>query len=162
MSRAPPDLARKLDAHPFLRGGPPDVLLRLASIAREESFAPGSGLLREGDEADALFLIESGLVALELNIPGKGPERLESLRGGDILGLSWLFPPYRWHLDARAIEPTSAIILDARRLREWMDGDPEIARALATRLVRQLYERLERVRLQRLDVYKASRDAGGL
>jgi CRP/FNR family cyclic AMP-dependent transcriptional regulator len=148
------DLVRKLEAHPFLRGVSGEVLRRIASISHEESFARGAVLLREGGEADTVFLLESGLVELELNVPGKGPARLESLRAGDILGLSWLFPPYRWHLDAKAVEPTSVLAIDARMLREWMKADAEIGQAVATCLVGQLYERLERVRMQRLDLYK--------
>lgn len=148
-------LVRKLEAHPFLRGVSGEVLRRIASISRQESFAQGAVLLREGSDADTVFLLESGLVALELNVPGKGPARLESLRGGDIVGLSWLVPPYRWHLDAKAVEPTSVLAIDARPLREWMKENAEIGQAVATRLVGQLYERLERVRMQRLDLYKA-------
>jgi CRP/FNR family transcriptional regulator, cyclic AMP receptor protein len=149
------DLVRKLEAHPFLRGASGEVLRRIASISREESFPQGAVLLREGNDANTVFLLESGLVSLELNVPGKGVLRLETLRGGDIVGLSWLFPPYRWHLDAKAVEPTSALVIDARRLREWMKEDAAIGQAVGTRLVGQLYERLEQVRMQRLDLYKA-------
>ena len=150
------NLVRKLDAHPFLRGVSGEVLRRLATISREETFAQGTVLLREGAEANTVFLLQSGLVALEINVPGQGPARLESVRGGDIVGLSWLFPPYRWHLDAKAIEPTAVLAIDACRLRAWMNEDAELGHAMSTRLVRQLYERLERVRLQRLDIYKAA------
>ncbi|HEY0839479.1 MAG TPA: universal stress protein, partial [Vulgatibacter sp.] len=149
------DLERKLEAHPFLRGVTGELLRRIASISRQEDFAQGAVLLREAGEADTVFLLETGLVALELNVPGKGPARLESLRSGDIVGLSWFFPPYRWHLDAIAVEPTSVLAIDARRLRVWMKEDVELGQALVTRFARQLYERLERVRMQRLDLYKA-------
>lgn len=149
------ELVRKLEAHPFLRGVAGEVLRRLATISREERFKPEALMFREGDAAETLFLLESGRVALELNVPGKGPTRLESLRAGDIVGLSWLFSPYRWHLDARIIEPATVLAIDATILREWMNEDTTLGLAVATRLIRQLYERLERVRLQRLDLYKA-------
>jgi len=149
------DLARRLEAHPFLRGASGEVLRRMASISRGVSFARGASLLREAGEADTVFLLESGLVALELDVPGKGPVRLESLRTGDIVGLSWFFPPYRWHLDAIAVEPTSVLAIDAHQLRAWMKEDAELGQALVTRFARQLYDRLERVRMQRLDLYKA-------
>jgi CRP/FNR family transcriptional regulator, cyclic AMP receptor protein len=125
----------------------------IACDAREMSFAPGVLLLREGEEAHTLYLLRSGRVALELNVPGQGPTRLEMLKEGDILGLSWLFPPYRWHLDARALEPVEAFALEASCLHGPSPEHPVLEPALAMRLLRQLYERLERVRLQRLDVY---------
>lgn len=148
------ELARKLEAHPLLRGAPGEVLRRIAAISREESFAPGTVLLREGAEADTLFLLSSGFVVLELNVPGTGEVRLESLRDGDIIGFSWLVHPYRWHLDARVIEPSSILAIDAPRLREWMEEDAEVGQAVAMRLVSQLYERLERLRMQQLDLYR--------
>jgi hypothetical protein len=74
----------------------------------------------------------------------------------DALGLSWLIPPYRSHLDARAVEPVVALGFDGTCLRGKMEGDHELGFALAKRLFEKAYRRLERVRLQRLDVYKAS------
>lgn len=149
------DLVAKLEAHAFLHGVPGDLLQRLATIAREETRPAGSLVLREGEEADRLLLIRRGVVALEIGMPGKAAIRLETLVGGDILGLSWLNPPYRWQFDARAVEPVEALALDASRLREWMREDPRMGQAVATRLVAHLQQRLERVRLQRLDVYGA-------
>lgn len=144
-----------LDKHPFLRGLSPEQVSSIACNTRELSFPAGALLLREGEQADTLYLLRSGRVALELNIPGRGPTQLETLKAGDILGLSWLFPPYRWHLDARAVEPVSAFALDASCLRGPTPEHPVLEPALAMRLLRHLYDRLERVRLQRLDVYRA-------
>jgi CRP-like cAMP-binding protein len=144
-----------LDQHPFLRGLSPEQVSTIARGTRELSFKAGALLLREGGQADTLYLLRSGRVVLELNAPGKGPTQLETLKAGDILGLSWLFPPYRWHLDARAVEPVDAFAIDASLLRGPSPEHPVLEPALAMRLLRHLYDRLERVRLQRLDVYKA-------
>jgi CRP/FNR family cyclic AMP-dependent transcriptional regulator len=144
-----------LEQHPFLRGLSAGQVRTLAGVTRELSFPAGGLLMREGGQADTLYLLRSGRVVLELNTPGKGPTQLETLKAGDILGLSWLFPPYRWHLDARAVEPVEAFALAASALRGPTPEDPVLEPALAMRLLRHLYDRLERVRLQRLDVYKA-------
>lgn len=143
-----------LEQHPFLRGLPSEQLSAIACNTRELSFPAGALLLREGEPADTLYLLRSGRVVLELNVPGRGPTLLETLKAGDILGLSWLFPPYRWHLDARAVEPVDVFALDASCMRGPSPDHPVLEPALAMRLLRHLYERLERVRLQRLDVYK--------
>lgn len=150
----PPPLP-PLEQHPFLRGLSPEQVNSIACNIREQSFPAGALLLREGEQADTLYLLRSGRVALELNVPGKGATLLETLKAGDILGLSWLFPPYRWHLDARAVEPVDVFALDATCMRGPSPEHPVLEPALAMRLLRQLYDRLERVRLQRLDVYKA-------
>jgi CRP-like cAMP-binding protein len=145
--------AAEIERHPFLADVPAEQIRTLAP--RAVTCEPGAFIFREGDEADTLYLLCSGRVTLELNIPGRGPTQLESLGADDILGLSWLFAPYRWHLDARVVEPVQALALDAAALRARMAEDPVLGNRLATRLLRYLYDRLERVRLQRLDVYKA-------
>ena len=72
-----------------------------------------------------------------------------------MLGFSWLFEQGRWTLDARAVEPAELYALDGDCVRRQMRDDPALGLAIATQLVHHLYERLERVRLQRLDVYQA-------
>ncbi|KYF79828.1 cyclic nucleotide-binding protein [Sorangium cellulosum] len=152
---SPQELLPALGAHPFLEALPAAHLARLAEGASARSFPEGAFLLREGGEADTLFLLTHGRAALEIHRPGRGPVQVESLSGGDILGLHWLFPPRRWVLDARAVTQVRAIGLDAAHVRACSDADPALGYAVSLRLLRQLYARLERVRLQRLDVYRA-------
>ncbi len=147
------DLVRELAEHPFVCALGPEQLQWLAGCAAARSFRAGQFILREGGEADSLFLLRRGRVSLEVNIPGHGVEQVESLREGDIAGLSWLFPPHRWQLDARALEPVESIALDAPRLRVRMEEDHELAWALGRGLLFEMYQRLGRVRLQRLDLY---------
>jgi CRP-like cAMP-binding protein len=149
------DLLQSLGRHPFLQGLGDEHLRRLASFARGCDLPPGARIFRAGEEADALYLLLAGRVALEQHVPGQGPVLVESLRDGDLLGLSWFFAPYEWHLDARAVEPVRACVLAAPALRRAMDQDPALGYALARRLLEALYARLERVRLQRLDVYRS-------
>ncbi|WP_373045309.1 cyclic nucleotide-binding domain-containing protein [Vulgatibacter sp.] len=140
--------------HPFFAGLPAPVIERAADCRQERSFDAGAFLLREGAEAATFFLLRTGRVALEVQVPGRGAERIETLGPGDVLGLSWLVPPYRWHLDARALEPTAAFVLDASCLRRQMEEDPVLGAAVAQRLFAQTWKRLQRVRLQRLDLYR--------
>ena len=143
-------LAAELEKHPFLAGLATAHLERLSGCARAVSFPQDSFILREGGEAETLYLLVSGRVALEIHVPSRGPIQVESL------ALHWLFPPRRWVLDARAAEPVLAIAIDAACLRELIDEDPALGCAVTNRLLRQLYSRLERVRLQRLDVYQVT------
>lgn len=144
------------EEHSFIHGMAAEHVRRLAEHARPLRFAPGSFIFREGAPADTLYLVRSGRVALEVQIPGKDTVQVESLQAGDILGLSWLFPPADWILDARAVEPVEASVLEGPWLLRAMDEDPALGHALSRRLIEHLYLRLERVRLQRLDVYKAT------
>ena len=144
-----------LREHPFFAGMPDPLVARATNCVREQTWAPGALLLREGAAADAFFLLRRGRVVLEVHVPGRGEVRVESLGGGDVLGLSWLFPPYRWQLDARAVEEVSGWVLDARCLRGQMEDDAAFGYALTQRLLALTWQRLFRVRLQRLDLYRA-------
>jgi len=145
------DLLRR---HPFARGLSDDLAQRLVPCARLTRFPEGAVIFREGGAADALYLIVSGRVALEQHVPGRGTLQMENLSGGDLLGLSWLFPGGRWTLDARAVEPTEALVLDAGALKALLDADAALGFAVSQHVIQQLYQRLERARLQRLDVYR--------
>ena len=88
-------------------------LERLVRCASVLDVPAGAFVFREGGPADGFFLLRGGRVALEQQIPGQGTVQMETLRAGDILGFSWMFPPRAWTLDARAVEPTE--LLRARR-----------------------------------------------
>ena len=98
----------------------PAHLKKLAGLAAEKKCRANTFLMREGDEANSLYLIQQGRVALEVHLPGKGTTQLESLGPGDIIGISWMFAPYQWQLDARATESVIALSFDGAALRAAM------------------------------------------
>jgi CRP/FNR family transcriptional regulator, cyclic AMP receptor protein len=147
------NLERLLREHDFLQGLEGPQTASLVSCVKNLRFEPGAFLMREGETASTFSLLRQGRVVLEVDVPGKGPVVMESLGPGDILGLSWLFPPHRVHIDARAVEPVVTLAFDGGCLRGKMDGDHDLGFALTRRLLAETYKRLQRVRLQRLDVY---------
>ena len=150
------DLERPLREHDFLKGLSEAQTRFLVSCAKNVRFQMGEFLMRETQRADVFYLLRAGRVALEINVPGRGPIQMESIGPGDMLGLSWLFPPHRVHLDARAVESVAALAFDAACLRGKMDADSALGYALTRRMLAETYKRLERVRLQRLDVYRGA------
>lgn len=146
-------LETELSAHPCLVGLEPALVAKLAAHARRVELPAGAMLLRDGDDADVVYFLERGRVSLEVRPLGRAAVRVETVEPGSLVGLSWMFPPYRVHLDARAIDPVVALAIDARWLRQAMDDDHALGCAMRKRLLRTTFERLERVRMQRLDVY---------
>jgi CRP-like cAMP-binding protein len=144
-----------LGAQPFFADFDPSVLDALAPCAAAKTFRKGELLLREDDAATQFLLLESGAASLEVHSPGSPPVRVEVVRAGEVVGLSWLFPPWTIQLDAKALEPVRAHVFDAPRVRALMQARDDVGYALTRRFLRVLFERLERVRLQRLDVYKS-------
>jgi CRP-like cAMP-binding protein len=149
------NLERVLRQQELLKHLSPEEAALIVSCAANRRFGPGDFLFREGAPADRFFLVRRGRVALESHVPGRGPLQMESLGPGDLAGLSWVLAPFRYHLDARATEPTVALAFDAACLRGKMEADPHLGFALSKRLLAESIKRLERVRLQRLDVYGA-------
>lgn len=149
------NLERLLREHDFLKDLRPDEAALLVSCAKNLRFQPGEFLMREGQVADTFYLLRKGRVALEIDVPGKGPVQMESLVEGDMVGLSWLFPPYRVHLDARAVEPVVALAFDGKCLRDKIESDHHLGYVLLRRVLQETAKRIQRVRMQRLDVFKA-------
>lgn len=142
-----------LREHPFFAGLDPAHNRLISGCARNHRFNAGHFLLREGDSANEFFLIRHGKVALEIVAPGQAPIVVATLGAGEIVGTSWLIPPYRWTFDVRAVELTRAIGMDARCLREKCEADHDLGYELMKRFLPVFVKRLEATRLQLLDVY---------
>ena len=131
-----------------------DRLLQLVAGCGVNAHVPaGAHLFREGAPAEQFFLIRNGTVALEVVTPGRGAVVIETLHPGDIVGWSWLFAPYRWQFDGRAVAPTRMIAFDGLCLRGKCDADHELGYQLMRRFAAVAVERLQATRLQLLDVY---------
>ena len=139
---------------------PPEHRATMAGCARLHVFYPGDRLLREGDPADEFFLIRRGAVAIETEVPGRGTVTLETLGPGEILGWSWLVPPYRSAFGARALDAVHVIALDGACLRGKCERDPALGFDLLKVIATVFVRRLEETRMRLLDLYSGARDAG--
>jgi CRP/FNR family transcriptional regulator, cyclic AMP receptor protein len=139
--------AAALAAHPFLRGMSADHLGAIAEAARDVRFPAGHQLVEDGGYATRFWLIQSGRVSLDLYLPGDGSVVLESIGLGELLGLSWLFPPYKWVFGAVAVTEVRAFEFDAPLVRKLCDADPELGHDLYQRVTRVLAGRLQATRI---------------
>jgi CRP-like cAMP-binding protein len=113
-------------------------------------------LFDEGGPADAFYIVDEGKVGLELTSPGKDPMVLQTLGPGDLVGLSWLFPPYRWNWRGRAIVDTRLVAFDAGVVREHIENNRDLALEVLTVVAGEVVVRLHRTRVQLLDLYRGS------
>jgi CRP-like cAMP-binding protein len=141
-------LDQALARHPFLQGLGLDYLQDIAACASEVAFEAGQYLLREKEDANEFYLILEGKVALGSFVAGRGFTTIQTLEGGEIVGWSWLVPPYRWRFDALAILPVRAIALDGKYLRERCEADHEFGYQLIKRVAQVIGERLTATRLR--------------
>lgn len=146
-------LDRILREHSFFAGMDEAYQDLVAGCAANEVFHAGDYIYREGDPADKFYLIRHGQVALEVHVPGKTPIIVETLKGDDLMGWSWLVPPYRASFDARAQELSRLVSLDASCLRGKMEDDSALGYELHKRFAPVVAARLAAARRQLIDLY---------
>jgi CRP/FNR family transcriptional regulator, cyclic AMP receptor protein len=139
-------LAEIIAEHPFLEGLPERHLRTLADCAMRSHFEAGELVFKEGDPANRFYLLLDGKVALESGSETNETFVIEELGAGDVLGWSWLFPPFQWHFDARALERTEAVFFYGTRLREHCENDPEFGYELMKRTAEIMIRRLQSTR----------------
>jgi CRP/FNR family transcriptional regulator, cyclic AMP receptor protein len=143
----------RLTVHPFVRGMAGEHISRLSQVTRSITMPARHRLFDEGGTADRFWLIEAGQVALDLHVPGHGPVIIETLGRGEVIGWSWLFPPYRWQLGAITMQPTQAFELDGKAVRRLCEADPVLGHELSHRFITVVVHRLQATRLRLLDTY---------
>ncbi|HUJ33422.1 MAG TPA: cyclic nucleotide-binding domain-containing protein [Candidatus Acidoferrum sp.] len=139
--------------HTFFKGLDERYIQFIVSCARNVRFDERQYIFREGDPAERFYFIREGLVSVELMVPHKGPTTLQTVGEGDVLGWSWLAPPYRWHFDARTLQKTMALDFDGKCLREKCEEDHDLGYEILKRFANVVTERLDAARLQLLDLY---------
>lgn len=146
-------LEHLLSEHPFLHGLEPKHIQLITGCASNVRFDAGQIIIREGEEADQFYIIRQGKVALQIYTPGRSSIIIDTLTDGDILGWSWLVPPYQWRFDAKAVELTRAIALDGKCLRTKCEKDHTLGYELLKRFSSIIEQRLQATRLRLLDIY---------
>lgn len=139
-------MAMRVALHPFLAGMNREQLSLLMDCAMVVHFNPGQVIFREGEPANRFYLIESGKVILESSGRSGDPVIIDNVSAGDLLGWSWMFPPYVWHFTARAVEPTEAIFFYGTILREYCERNHSLGYELFKRMSAVMIKRLQRSR----------------
>ena len=135
-----------LAAQPFLRGISEDHLQLLAADSIPAEFQTGERIVNEDGPANRFYLILDGQVDIESPLLDAEPRHIQTLGAGDLLGWSWLFPPYCWHFDARAATPVKAICFYGKHVREVCDANHDLGYELMKRVSGILIQRLQATR----------------
>jgi CRP-like cAMP-binding protein len=153
-----------LPDHPFFAKLEPEALALVSGCATNVSFAPGEFLFREGQPANQFYVLRRGRVALQVHGPSAGTMVVDTADAGDVLGWSWLVPPYVWLFDARAVERTGAVSFDGACLRGKCEEDPHLGYELMKLVTQVMFSRLVAARVRLLDLYgnKGTADAGAI
>lgn len=149
-----------LSKHPLFKDLDQRYLQLLVGCASDVRFDAGEFIFREGEEANHFYIIRQGKVTLEVVfVLGGEPTIIQTLGEGDVLGWSWLFPPYRWRFDARAVALTVAIAMDGKYLRTKCEEDQNLGYELTKRFANIMGQRFQAIRqLQLMERHKKDYD----
>jgi CRP-like cAMP-binding protein len=152
------DIEALVAEHSFFKDFAPEYRTFIAGCGKNVHFDAGQLLARSGDPANQFFAIRHGRVSIEIHSAERGPLMLQTVEAGEVVGWSWLFPPYRWTFDVRALDEVRAISFDGECLRGKCERDPAMGYDFMKRFARVFLERLEATRLQLLDLYGNAAD----
>jgi CRP/FNR family transcriptional regulator, cyclic AMP receptor protein len=142
-----------LGSHPFFAGLSADAVRLMAGCASNVHLPEGDYIFNQGDAANRFYVIRHGKVALEMHSPARGALVIDSMDDGEVLGWSWLVPPYKYFYDARAVTPVSATALDGACLRGKAEANPELGYQLLKRVTAVMLQSLQSTRVRLLDLY---------
>jgi CRP/FNR family cyclic AMP-dependent transcriptional regulator len=146
-------MPKRVSEHPILRGLTREQLTLLTDCALPARFKTRETIFRENEKADRFYLITSGKVVLESGAGYGEPVVLETIGAGDVLGWSWMMPPYQWHFTARAVEPTEAIVFASPILRQYCERDHSLGFELHKRVSTVMMKRLQAARKRMLAMH---------
>jgi SulP family sulfate permease len=104
-------------------------------------FSAGDYLVRQGDEPDMMYFIESGKVTARLEAPGEEPVRLETMGGGRTVGELGFFLGVKRTAAVVADEPSVVYSITKEVLTRIEKVDPEVANTFHRIIVQLLGER---------------------
>lgn len=149
-----------LAEHPAFQGFDRETTEFLGGCASNHHFGVDEFLFRADQPSQRFYVLRSGDVAIELDMTGRKRLVIQTMHAGQIVGASWILPPYRWRFDARALSDVRAFGIDADCLRNKCDANPAFGYAIYKRFLPILAERLLATRLQLVDLYAPPAEIG--
>ena len=146
-----PSTADYLAAHAFFSSLSEDYIKLLSEFVVERQVAKGEVLFQQGKVADKFYLVRKGQISVQVPALVGPPLELQILGENQMLGWSWLIPPYRWNFMARAVEDTELLEFDGQAILARCENDPKFGYELFKRFTALMSERLNAARQKMMD-----------
>jgi CRP-like cAMP-binding protein len=140
-----------LSTHTFFSGLDTRFLKFLSNSAAELRINEGDVLFQQGKRADKFFLLRHGQVSVQVPALVGPTLELQVLGEDQILGWSWLIPPYRWNFQARAMADSDLLEFDGNAILAHCEEDPKFGYELFKRFASLMSERLDAARQKMMD-----------
>ncbi|MBF0510990.1 MAG: cyclic nucleotide-binding domain-containing protein [Candidatus Omnitrophica bacterium] len=121
----------------------------------KDVFKPNEYIVKQNEHASKFFLIVKGKVSIEMLSPEGKPFSIQTLKEGDIVGWSWMIPPFLSQFSVRALEATEMLVIDGEMLRQKSEKDHDLGYDLLKRLVTIFVLRLQATRQHLMALYSS-------
>ncbi|MFF4104598.1 cyclic nucleotide-binding domain-containing protein [Streptomyces sp. NPDC001903] len=139
--------------HSILEAMAPEAREALLAHSHQVTLPAGTRIFKEHQRAEKFWIIQCGTVDLDTHVPGHKNVVVDTLGYGELLGWSWMFRPYTWHLGATATREVRALEFDAAAVRELCNEDSAVGRSVSTAVAAVIADRLDSARTRLLDVF---------
>jgi len=138
------DWLRKTELFGTLSESQLNILLSHSSV---ESLPEGKIIFRQGDEANHLYVLMEGMVALSV----KTGEKFDFLtskveKEGAAFGIPSLIEPFRYNMTATCLKSSKVLVINAGRVKMDMEKDPKMGMEIMKKLVSIYFNRLSEMR----------------
>ena len=144
-----------LAGHTVFAGFRDDQLDTLTAHATEQAFPRGAILFTQDQDADSFFIVREGRILVEIPSLYGPPLEVQTLGADEVLGWSWLIPPYKWTFAAKAEQDSRVLVFDGKALLDRCEANPEFGYALMKRFAGLMSERLHAARLKMMESWAA-------
>ncbi len=140
-----------LPTHVFFSGLDDSFVKFLSDSATELKIKKGDVLFQQGERANKFYLLRNGHMSVQ--VPAlMGPTlEIQTLGEDQILGWSWLIPPYRWNFQVRALEDSGLLEFDGSAILARCEENPKFGYELLKRFAALMSERLDAARQKMMD-----------
>jgi CRP/FNR family cyclic AMP-dependent transcriptional regulator len=120
----------------------------LTEIAEIAELPKGSIIFREHEDANNLFVLLHGNVAIQFEVGHHRDAVVHSVGSGQAFGWSALVQPYQFTATARCINASTLVTISRVKLRDLMEEDCHMGFVIMEKLAELVSERLRETRIQ--------------
>ena len=142
------DISTILKGHIFFHDLESEMIDFITNSATIEELDPHEYLFYEGDPASKFYLVLKGLIGIQVFAGNSGFLNIQRLGPGEIIGWSWLLPPYAWFFSGEILKPSHVITFDGETLRNICENNHDFGYAMAKRVTAIVTQRLHETRLK--------------
>jgi CRP/FNR family cyclic AMP-dependent transcriptional regulator len=146
-----------LREHPVFHRLSDSYLHQLADHMEAVTVDAGQTLFHEGDAADHFYIVMEGTMDLYARLEDDEEQWIQLIDVGEVIGWSWLVPPYRWAFSARSREGAMLMRFDAAAVRDMCDRDPAFGYGTMKQICALMLDRLHTVRNQMMTRVREAR-----